>query len=86
MIRLDSMITINNSSEKQEVSEKAFSLDTYRINSELSSVAHTIDNLAMHIESELGYSDKLLTKAQKNACEMVAKKLLQNINKSLTKA
>ena len=51
------MITINNSSEKQAVSEKAFSLDTYRINSELSSVAHTIDNLAMHIESELGYKD-----------------------------
>ena len=80
------MITIKNSSEKQAVSEKAFSLDTYRINSELSSVAHTIDNLAMHIETELSYNDKLLTKAQKNACEMVAKKLLQNINKSLTKA
>jgi hypothetical protein len=80
------MITINNSSEKQAVSEKAFSLDTYRINSELSSVAHTIDNLAMHIETELSYNDKLLTKAQKNACEEVAKKLLEKLNKSLTKA
>ena len=80
------MITIKNSSEKQAVSDKAYSFDTYRINSELSSVAHTIDNLAMHIESELGYSDKLLTKAQKSACEIVAKKLLQKLNKSLTNA
>jgi len=78
------MITIKET--QNEITEKAFSFEPHRINGNLSTVAYNLGHLATLIEGELGFSDQGLTKAQTKACEEVAKKLLEKLNKSLTKA
>ena len=78
------MITIKQTQD--EITEKAFSFEPHRINGELSSVAFKLGHLATLIEGELKIGDQPLTKAQAKACEEVAKKLLESLNKSLTKA
>ena len=77
------MITIKETQD--EITEKAFSFEPLRTNGNLSTVAYNLGHLATLIEGQLTLGDQGLTKAQTKACEEVAKKLLEKLNKSLTR-
>ena len=78
------MITIKQTQD--EITEKAFSFEPHIISGNLSTVAYNLGHLATLIESQLALGNQGLTKAQTKACEEVGKKLLEKLNKSLTKA
>ena len=49
----------------------------------MQSACFDVEHLALHINSELAFGDALLSKKQEKACEVVAQRILESLNKSL---
>jgi hypothetical protein len=50
----------------------------------MQSACFDVENLSLMINSELAFGDALLSKKQEKACEVVAQRILESLNKSLT--
>lgn len=70
---------------KTEIVNKAWSFKSKNVEPvAMQSALFNVEHLADLINSEVGYGKKMLTKDQTKACELVAQKILDSLNKSLT--
>ena len=70
---------------KTEICEKAWSFRPTNVQPiAMQSACFDVENLSLMINSELGFGDALLSKKQEKACEVVAQRILESLNKSLT--
>jgi hypothetical protein len=70
---------------KTEIVNKAWSFQPKNIEAvSMQSALFNIEHLADLINSEVGYGKQSLTKDQTKACELVARNILESLNKSLT--
>lgn len=70
---------------KTEIVNKAWSFKSKNVEPvAMQSALFNVEHLADLINSEVGYGKQMLTKDQTKACELVAQKILDGLNKSLT--
>ena len=70
---------------KTEICEKAWSFQPTNVQPiAMQSACFDVEHLALHINSELAFGDALLSEKQEQACEVVAQRILESLNKSLT--
>ena len=70
---------------KTEICNKAWSFQPTKVEPvAMQSACFDVEHLALHINSELAFGDALLSKKQEKACEAVAQRILESLNKSLT--
>ncbi len=70
---------------KTEIVNKAWSFKSKNVEPvAMQSALFNVEHLADLINSEVGYGKQMLTKDQSKACELVAQKILDGLNKSLT--
>lgn len=70
---------------KTEIVNKAWSFKSKNVEPvAMQSALFNVEHLADLINSEVGYGKQSLTKDQTKACELVAQKILDGLNKSLT--
>ncbi len=69
---------------KTEICNKAWSFQPTKVQPiAMQSACFDVEHLALHINSELAFGDALLSKKQEKACEVVAQRILESLNKSL---
>ena len=69
---------------KTEICNKAWSFQPTNVQPiAMQSACFDVEHLALHINSELAFGDALLSKKQEKACEVVAQRILESLNKSL---
>ena len=70
---------------KSEISYKAWSFQPKSVQPiAMQSACFDVENLSLMINSELAFGDALLSKKQEKACDVVAQRILESLNKSLT--
>ena len=70
---------------KTEICNKAWSFQPTSVQPiAMQSACFDVEHLALHINSELAFGDALLSEKQEKACEVVAQRILESLNKSLT--
>ena len=70
---------------KTEICNKAWSFQPKNVHPiAMQSACFDVENLSLMINSELAFGDALLSKKQEKACEVVAQRILESLNKSLT--
>jgi len=70
---------------KTEIVNKAWSFKSKNVEPvAMQSALFNVEHLADLINSEVGYGKQTLTKDQTKACELVAQKILDGLNQSLT--
>ena len=70
---------------KTEICNKAWSFQPTHVQPiAMQSACFDVEHLSLMINSELGFGDALLSKKQEKACEVVAQRILESLNKSLT--
>ena len=69
---------------KTEICNKAWSFQPKSVQPiAMQSACFDVENLSLMINSELAFGDALLSKKQEKACDVVAQRILESLNKSL---